>query len=115
MKSWKNFLKRRWFELRQGHSVYLSFLLSAVNFILIVYRLLIEQVPFLKYLFPHLYVFAIVFLIVYVPITILIGRWHIYRQLKTDLYLHVRQNPYIMEILERVKKIEKDLEALRRE
>ena len=48
--------RRRWWEFRQGHSIYLIFVLTFVNFILIAYRLLIERVTFLQELIPELWI-----------------------------------------------------------
>ena len=39
----QSWVRRRWWEFRQGHSIYLIFILTFVNFILIAYRLLIEE------------------------------------------------------------------------
>lgn len=86
-------MKRRWFDFRQGHSVYLIFILSFSNFILIFHRLLIERVPILEGIFPTLWVFLIVFILVYVPVAILIGAWHRKTQLKIDAEVALRQNP----------------------
>lgn len=60
------------------------FALTFVNFVLIAYRLLIEQVPQLNAVFPHLWLFAIIFLIVYAPAAVLIGHWHKKSQLPTE-------------------------------
>ena len=70
----KSFLVRRWYDFRYGHSMYLAFLLSFTNFILICYRLLIERIPALHLLMPELWTFAAIFLIVY-PITASIVGW----------------------------------------
>jgi ABC-type bacteriocin/lantibiotic exporter with double-glycine peptidase domain len=103
-------LKRRWQEFRWGHSVYLVFALSFLNFLLITYRLLIEHVPFLESLFPNLTTYAAIALTVYVPIAVLVGHFHRKRQLRTDIVLQAEQNPYLLEILERLKRIEEKLE-----
>jgi len=105
-------LRRRWMELRLGHTTYLVFFISAVNFVLISYRLLIERVPFLEKMFPSLWIFAVVFSAIYIPLAILIGRWHRLRQLKIDQTILVEQNPVIMEIYERVKRMEAILEEM---
>ena len=38
-------IKRRWLDFRNGHSIYLVFLLTLVNFILIVYNFAILKIP----------------------------------------------------------------------
>ena len=64
----------RWFiYFRRGHGTYLVFFLSFANFIVIQFSLLVQYVPFLQLLFPNLIAFAIAFVFLYVPISIIIG------------------------------------------
>jgi len=86
--------RRRWYDFRQGHSVYLIFALSFGNFILIFHRLLIQRVETLDEIFPNLWVFAVVFIIFYIPIAVGIGVWHRKTQLKVDTEVAMRQNPF---------------------
>jgi len=111
MNLWQ-FIKRRWMELRWGHSTYLVFLLSGVNFLLITYRFLIEYVPPLKAMFPQLWIFAVIFLVAYCPIAIVIGHWHREAQLSTEQILVTQQNPYLMDLIDRVRRIEAVVEQL---
>lgn len=109
--SW-NWVKRRWVEFRFGHSTYLSFVLSITNFLLITYTFLVERVPVLNTLFPHLWMFAAVGLIAYVPLSVLVGFWHRKKQLSVDGALNAEVNPYTLEILRRLEKLEKMLENM---
>ena len=68
-------IKRRWLDFRNGHSIYLVFLLTLVNFILIVYNFAILKIPALS-TFLNLPLFVLIFFLVYVPIAIIIGYWH---------------------------------------
>jgi hypothetical protein len=86
-------MRRRWFDFRQGHSVYLIFLLTFSNFILISHRLLVERVEFLNQIFSELWIFLIVFVLLYIPIAIGVGAWHRRTQLKIDAEVAIRQNP----------------------
>jgi len=88
-----SYIRRRWYDFRQGHGIYLIFMLSFANFILIFHRLLIERVEVLEKIFPNLWIFIIVFVLLYIPIAILIGAWHRKTQLKVDIEVAVRQNP----------------------
>ena len=90
-----NFARRRWTNFRQGHSVYLIFALTFANFILIFHRLLIERVEFLSEIFSSLWVFAIVFVLIYIPLAVLIGHWHRKTQLKIEMELMYRQSPLL--------------------
>ena len=58
----EGWIRRRWWEFRQCHSIYLIFLLTFVNFILISYRLLIEKITIFKELIPELWIFALLFI-----------------------------------------------------
>lgn len=91
----KQWFRRRWADFRQGHGIYLIFLLSFSNFVLIFYRLLIEKVEFFEGIFSSLSFFIIVFILIYVPIAILIGRWHRRTQVRTESELLLRNNPFM--------------------
>ena len=68
-------IKRRWLDFRNGHSIYLVFLLTLVNFILIVYNFAIIKIPTLSS-FLNLPLFVLIFFLAYVPLAIIIGYWH---------------------------------------
>lgn len=89
----KNWTRRRWFDFRQGHSIYLIFFLSFSNFILIFHRLLIERVSFLENILSELWVFALIFILFYIPVAILIGVWHRKNQIKIETDVVFRQYP----------------------
>ena len=89
----ESWIRRRWWEFRQGHSIYLIFLLTFMNFILISYRLLIERITIFKELIPDLWIFALLFIVVYLPAAVLIGYWHRKTQLRVETTITVQQNP----------------------
>jgi hypothetical protein len=95
----KDFVRRRWFDFRMGHSYYLIFLLSFANFILIFYRLLIEKIPGLNEIFSSLGVFVFVFVLLYIPIAIGIGIWHRKTQIKIEADVQLKQNPLFAKVL----------------
>ena len=86
-------MRRRWWEFRQGHSVYLIFVLTFINFILIAYRLLIEKVSIFKEIVPELWIFAVLFILIYIPAATLIGFWHRKTQLRVETTIIQQQNP----------------------
>ncbi len=90
-----NWLRRRWFDFRLGHSVYLIFLLSFSNFILIFHRLLIERIEFLNDIFSELWMFIILFVVIYFPISIIIGAWHRKTQIKVENEQALLNNPFM--------------------
>ena len=91
--------RRRWWEFRQGHSIYLIFMLTFVNFILIAYRLLIEKVAIFKELIPELWIFAVLFIACYIPAAILIGLWHRRTQLRVETTIVNQQNPILARMI----------------
>jgi len=92
---------RYWVFFRMGHGTYLALGLSFLNFIVLQYRLLIENIPALQSAFPHLKSFGIIFVLIYVPIAIVIG-WLDYRKgsVTTDSVLRVEANPFTMDMTE---------------
>ena len=90
-----NWFRRRWFDFRLGHSVYLIFLLSFSNFILIFHRLLIERVEFLDEIFSELWMFIVLFVVIYFPISIAIGAWHRKTQIKIENEQSLLNNPFM--------------------
>ncbi len=92
-------VRRRWYEFRQGHSIYLIFMLTFVNFILISYRLLIEKVSIFKELIPELWIFALLFIIIYIPAATLIGLWHRRTQLRVETTIVNQQNPVLAKMI----------------
>jgi|TARA_B110000495_G_C22820592_1_gene478999 amino acid permease len=112
--------RRRWYDFRQGHGMYLVFAMSFVNFVLIFYRLLIEQIDFLGDFFSNLWVFVIIFLVVYIPAAVLIGNWHRKTQMRIEHEQSMKQSPLmaknfrvILDLLEGKASI-KEVEDLRK-
>tara|TARA_B110000438_G_scaffold144669_1_gene139323 strand:+ start:374 stop:754 length:381 start_codon:yes stop_codon:yes gene_type:complete len=95
----QGWIRRRWWEFRAGHSVYLIFILTFINFILIAYRLLIEKIPMFQDLIPNLSMFVLLFLAFYIPAAIIIGFWHRKTQLKVETTLTMQQNPVFAKMI----------------
>jgi len=93
MKINKIWFRRRWLDGRYGHTNYLIFSLTIVNFVLILYRFLIEQDPIMNEFLFDLGTFTIILMIFYVPISILIGHWHRHTQLSTENIIKQLENP----------------------
>lgn len=90
--------RRRWFDFRQGHGLYLIFFLTFANFVLIFHRLLIERVEFLNGILDQLWIFAIIFVLIYIPIAIIVGAWHRKTQMRVDADAMMRQNPILAQM-----------------
>jgi hypothetical protein len=69
-------LQKGWLDFRNGHSVYLSFILTFMNSILIAYHFAVSQFAFLDNVFYSLGLFALFFLGIYIPTSVIIGYWH---------------------------------------
>lgn len=79
-----SWVRRRWLDFRQGHSIYLAFLIMFANFITIQYSLMIERIPAFSTLFSNVWVFVIAFIAVYMPLAVVIGYWHRKSQWKVE-------------------------------
>jgi hypothetical protein len=77
-------------------------LLVFVNFILITYNYLIEADSILENIVPNMWLFSIIFLIFYLPISILIGRWHTLTQLHVDQDLKIPESPLLVKMFRTV-------------
>ena len=87
-----NWARRRWLDFRQGHAVYLAFLMTFANFITIQYALLIREVPALESMFSNLWIFAVIFIVAYIPVAIIVGYWHRKSQWKIEQEAAFREN-----------------------
>ena len=85
--------RRRWHDFRMGHSIYLVFIMSFANFILIFHRLLIERIDWLNELLGDLWVFIVLFVFLYVPVAVVVGVWHRKNQLKVETDIILMQSP----------------------
>jgi hypothetical protein len=84
--------RRRWLDFRNGHSIYLVFIMTFANFIAIQYNLIIEKLPIFASMFDNLWIFAILFLLAYIPLAIMIGYWHRKSQWKVETEAMFREN-----------------------
>lgn len=107
-----SWIKRRWYEFRIGHSVYMAFGMNFVNFILIVYNFLIVQLTFLSAIFTNILFFGITIAIFYIPLTTIIGHTHNKKQMNTDLTVQAEQNPIYIELKKEFKRMNKKLDNL---
>ena len=90
---------RCWTYFRRGHSVYLVFLMSFLNFIVIQYRLVVQNIPILYKTLPRLWIFTIVLLATYIPIATIIG-WLDYKKgsVPTDRALGAKASPWVRDL-----------------
>ena len=84
--------RRRWLDFRNGHSIYLVFLMTFATFVTIQYKLLIEKAPFLSSTFSSIWIFAIAFIAIYLPLGMAIGYWHRKSQFSVEAEALFSQN-----------------------
>jgi hypothetical protein len=102
-----DWVRRRWLDFRNGHSIYLVFAMTFANFITIQYQLLIDQLPYLSNIFNSIWIFAIFFILAYVPVSIVLGYWHRKSQWKVEQDALFRENKvgaimwmYVIDLIE---------------
>jgi hypothetical protein len=87
-----NWFRRRWLDFRNGHGIYLVFIMTFANFVTIQYSLLIDKVPALNSVFNNLWAFALIFIAAYVPLGMIIGYWHRKSQWKVEQEALFKEN-----------------------
>lgn len=90
------FATRLWYYFRLGYSTYLTFILGALNTLVVVWYLAIQQMPSIQNLFGHFIPFAVITTIVGTPLAIGIGWIHVKRSpaWSSELDISVEANPY---------------------
>ena len=84
-------VKRWWTYFRIGHGNYLAYPISFFNFLTITYVLFVERLDWLTEIFPHLWMYAVVFFLLYPPLSLLVGRWHIRNQYYVEQAMNLEQ------------------------
>jgi hypothetical protein len=92
---------RGWFYFRTGWSIYFAFIISAINTLVLTYYLAIENISFLKEIFPSLTHYAITLIIVGIPILVIAGYIHFKRSdaFKSEADVGIESNPHLRRIL----------------
>ncbi len=86
-----------WIYFKTGHSTYLVYSLSIMNFITLQHRLLISTIPFLEKYLSRLSTFVIIFFLTYIPIAMALGYFE-YK--KGEMKRRPMLNPYIQDTIE---------------
>ena len=95
----KNFLRKLWWDGRMGHANYLLFLLAMANFILIAYNFLLEGNTIFEKFISNMWLFTIIFGIFYIPVAILIGRWHTNTQISVEQTIKLFEDPIMARMI----------------
>jgi hypothetical protein len=95
-----------WIYFKTGHSTYLVYSMSILNFVVLQHRLLISYIPFLSQYLGRLSHFILLFAITYIPIAVLIG---FYEFRKGEIRRRPMLNPYTQANLEATMRMNKGL------
>jgi len=87
-----NWMRRRWLDFRNGHSIYLIFLMTFANFVTIQYQLLLQRVPAIHEFHINIWIFALIFVAIYLPVGMIIGYWHRKNQFSVEAEALFNQN-----------------------
>ena len=90
-------LRDFWIYFKTGHSTYLVYSLSILNFITLQHRLLISTIPFLEKYLSRLSTFVIVFFLTYIPIAMALGYFE-YK--KGEMKRRPMLDPYVQDSIE---------------
>lgn len=91
-----------WIYFKTGHSGYLVYTISILNFVVLQHRLFISYIPFLSNYIGGLGKFFIIFILTYVPLASIIGYLE-YR--KGTIVRTPKLNPYSQDTIEATIKI----------
>lgn len=88
---------RSWYYFRIGYGTYVAFPLGFASTMIVIYALAVVDVPAIHDIFPHLYIFGIVGLLIIGPISIYAGLYHIKRTgaYSAEASVLTESNPYV--------------------
>ncbi len=90
-------IRDSWIYFKTGHSTYLVYSLSIMNFITLQHRLLISTIPFLETYLSRLSTFVVVFFLTYIPVAMALGYFE-YK--KGEMKRRPMLNPYTQDTIE---------------
>jgi len=94
------FAARLWYYFRIGYATYLTFILGALNTLVVVWYLAIREVPAIESFFGHFLPFAIVTTLVGIPSGVILGWVHLKRSLaySSEQDITAEANPYFYKL-----------------
>ena len=98
-----NWFKQIWFEFRMGHTTYLVLFLSFGTFATVQYKLLFQNISFINELIPNMVTFILVFIMIYLPVSILIGHLHLRKQVPIESIRLTEESPLTYGVLKQSK------------
>ena len=87
---------RSWFYFRTGWSVYFAFIFAAINTLVVTYYLAIENIPFLREVFPTFTYYVVTAVLVGIPILVTVGYIHFKRSagFRAETDVAIETNPH---------------------
>jgi len=64
--------------------MYIGFSIALLNFVLIFQRFFIDMTDSVHEFISNIAIFALLFFIIYIPITLVVGKWHYNNQYRVD-------------------------------
>jgi hypothetical protein len=107
------FVKRRWYDFRQGHGTYLSYFPSVANQLLVIFTFFVVTYLGFENNFWNLTGFVSLIVAIYVPSAIVIGYYHNKNQLPTDSKIAADKNPVTQDILRSLARLEAEQEEIK--
>lgn len=100
MNFWK-LLFRSWFYFRIGYNTYLAFLIGFTSNVIVIYKLGIAENSILRTYFTSLTYFAVLALLIMVPLCISIGVYHMRRTgaFAAEASVGTESNPYMYKVI----------------
>jgi len=94
-------LFRSWFYFRTGYNTYIAFFIGFASNVIVIYKLGISENKFLAPYFESLTLFAILALVVLVPLCISAGLYHMKRTgaFAADASVATESNPYMYRVI----------------
>ena len=75
---------KRFFEFRIGSKMYIGFSIVLLNFVLVFQRFFIDRIDAVHEIIANIAIFTVLFFIIYLPITLVVGNWHYKNQYRVD-------------------------------
>jgi hypothetical protein len=99
--SFRRILFRSWFYFRTGYGTYIALPVGVASNLVVLYELAVVKNHYLYPIFSSLTVFTLASLIVFVPVSIFAGLYHMKRTgaFAADASVQVESNPYIYKII----------------
>jgi len=87
--------------LRQGWSIYFTFMFAGLNTLVTTYYLAIEKMPLLKNFFPSFALYVVIVAGIAIPLLVIVGYIHMKRSVayKAEADIYTESNPHTKRML----------------